>query len=124
MIKLDASLIRLSPSRMVARRFGTLRFAITDVAATASGGEMMPPRRKPSASVNPGMSQTEKYATTVEVNMTSPNASNRIARFHFQKSFHDVCQAALYNNGGRKIKNTTSGFISSTGMPGIIQITI
>ncbi len=60
MIRLEASLIRLSPSRMVESLLGTLNPFITDVAATASGGEMMPPNRNPNASVNPGIRYTEK----------------------------------------------------------------
>jgi hypothetical protein len=34
-----------------------------------------------------------------------------ITLLHRQNCFHDVCQAASYNNGGRKIKNTASGAI-------------
>ena len=55
MIKLDASLIRLSPSSIVESLFGTFNPLKTEAAATASGGEIIPPRRKPNASVNPGM---------------------------------------------------------------------
>lgn len=52
-IRLDASLIRLSPSRMMMARLGMAMPRSTDVAATASGGEMMPPRRNPAASGKP-----------------------------------------------------------------------
>ena len=93
-IKLEASFTRLSPSNTVASLFGIFRFFTTDVAATASGGEIIPPSRNPKASVKPGISHTEKNATIAEVVSTNPNARSIIGRFAFQKSFHDVPQAA------------------------------
>jgi hypothetical protein len=57
--RLEASLTRLSPSRILMTRLGTLIPFNTAVAATASGGEIMPPSRKPNASVNPGMTALE-----------------------------------------------------------------
>ena len=58
-------------------------------------------------------------ATEAEVKITSPKASKEIGRFHFQKSFHDVFQAAAYSSGGRKIRNTRSGCKLIEGIPGI-----
>ena len=66
----------------------------TEVAATASGGEMMPPRRKPSASVKPGTKELVNQATHTEVKKTSPKASRLIDRRHFQNSGQEVCMAA------------------------------
>src|SRR6476620_9628808 len=79
------------------------------VAEMASGGEMMPPKRKPSASVKPGMSALDTNAMTHEVRMTMGKAKLVITRRHFHNSFHEVCQAASYSSGGRNIKKISSG---------------
>jgi len=94
---------------MLSSDFGTFTCRIIVVAETASGGEMMPPRRKPSASVKPGIKALDIKATTVEVRITIGKAKLVITRLHFQNSFQDTCHAASYNSGGRKIKNTHSG---------------
>jgi hypothetical protein len=93
-IKLDASLIRLSPSRMATSLLGTLIPFKTDVAATASGGEMIPPSRNPRDKVNPGMSASDTNATTQEVIITRPKAKTVITLLHRQNSFHEVFHAA------------------------------
>ena len=54
-IRLDASFTRLSPSRMVTTLFGMRKSWRTVVAATASGGEIIPPSRNPNASEKPGI---------------------------------------------------------------------
>jgi hypothetical protein len=36
-----------------------------------------------------------------------------ITLLHFQNSFQEVCQAASYKSGGRKIKKTNSGSIAT-----------
>jgi hypothetical protein len=92
--------------------FGTCTLRIIVVAETASGGEIIPPNRNPSARLKPGISQVEINATTQEVRITIGNAKLVMMRLHFQNSFHDTCQAASYNRGGRKIKNTSSGLMS------------
>jgi hypothetical protein len=58
------------------------------------GGEIIPPRRKPRASVNPGMIAEEARATTQEVMMTIGKAKLVMILLHFQNSFHEICQAA------------------------------
>lgn len=60
----------------------------------ASGGDMMPPKRKPNAKVKPGINALEANAITHEVMITMGKAKLVITRLHFQNSFHDVCQAA------------------------------
>lgn len=95
--------------------FGTLIFFIIEVAETASGGDMMPPSRKPSASVNPGTILLDTKAITQDVTITMIVAKLKIILRHFQKSFHEVCQAASYNNGGKKITKIISGWISIGG---------
>src|SRR5690349_12114510 len=105
----EASLSRLSPSTMLNNDFGTFTSRMMVVEEMASGGETTPPSKKPSASVNPGMRAQETTATTQEVRMTIGNAKLAIMRLHFQNSFQDICQAASYSKGGRKIKNTRSG---------------
>ena len=107
----EASLRRLSPSIMLTKDLGTFTCRMIVVAEIASGGETIPPSRKPSASVNPGMNALEKKATTQAVIITTGNAKLVITRRHFQNSFQEVCHAASYNNGGRKIKKTSSGSI-------------
>jgi hypothetical protein len=118
-IKLDASFTKLSPSNIVVIRFGTVIFLSTDVAAIASGGETIPPTRKPIARVKPGIIEEVIKATAKEVIITNPNANRLIGLRHFQKSFQEVYQAASYNNGGKKIKNITSGSIDISGIPGM-----
>jgi hypothetical protein len=117
-IKLEASLMRLSPSRTVKPRFGILNPFSIEFAATASGGEIIPPSRNPSASVKPGIMAFEIKATVAEVKITSPNANRRIGRFHFHNSFHEMFHAVAYSKGGRKIRNTRSGFKVIYGTPG------
>src|SRR5688572_18735632 len=117
-IKLDASLSRLSPSMIAAIVFGILTYLSTEVAETASGGEMMPPNKKPRAIVKPGIRLLETTAITKEVIITTRNANVLTTRLHFQRSFHEVYQAASNNNGGRKIKKIRSGSKLMTGMPG------
>ena len=51
----EASLNKLSPSKIVAILLGTFTNFRIAPALTASGGETIPPRRKPSASENPGI---------------------------------------------------------------------
>src|SRR5687767_10312428 len=93
-IRDEASLSKLSPSAMLTIALGTLTRRMIVVAEIASGGEMMPPRRKPSASVNPGISAREAKAITHAVMITIRKAKVAINRRHFQNSFQDVCQAA------------------------------
>src|SRR5258706_13408249 len=78
-------------------------------AEIASGGDTIPPNRKPRASVKPGMKAYDAKATTQEVKITMGNAKLMMTRFHLQNSFHDICQAASYSRGGRKIKKIKSG---------------
>src|SRR5687768_4599323 len=92
MIKLAASFSRLSPSMMAARILGTFTYFNTEVADTASGGEMMPPSKKPSAMVKPGMIELDTQATTSEVRITIKNAKLLITRRYRQNSFHEVFQ--------------------------------
>src|SRR5258706_5303826 len=107
----EASLRRLSPSITLTNTLGTLTWRRMVVAEIASGGDTIPPSRKPSASVKPGMIAYEAKATTQEVKITIGNAKLMMTRFHLQNSFHDICQAASYNKGGRKIKKIKSGSI-------------
>ena len=107
----EASLSRLSPSMILLSDFGTLTPRIIVVAETASGGEMIPPNKKPNANVKPGIRAVETNATTLEVMITMGKAKLVITLLHFQNSFHDVAHAASYKSGGRKIKKTSSGSI-------------
>jgi len=81
------------------------------VAETASGGDIIPPNKKPNANVKPGIRAVETKATTHEVMMTIGKAKLVMTLLHLQNSFHDIAQAASYNSGGRKIKKTKSGSI-------------
>src|SRR5664279_6404632 len=97
MISDDASFIKLSPSKIVTIRFGMPRFCNTDVAAIASGGEIIPPNKKPNASEKSGIIECAVKATAAEVKITRPNASIKMGLLYCQKSFHDVFHAAAYN---------------------------
>jgi hypothetical protein len=79
------------------------------VADMASGGDMIPPKRNPRANVKPGIKALDVNAITHEVRITIGNANPVITLLHFQNSFQDVCHAASYRSGGRKIKNTSCG---------------
>src|SRR5688572_1709999 len=111
MISEEASFNRLSPSMILRTDLGTFTFRIIAVAETASGGEMIPPNKNPNAKVNPGIHALANNAITHDVRITIGKAKLMITRRHFQNSFQDVVQAASYNSGGRKIKNTSSGSI-------------
>src|ERR1700753_1469744 len=102
MIRLEASFSRLSPSMMAESRRGTLILCKTEVADTASGGDTIPPSKKPSAIVQPGNTVLDTTATTSEVRMTIRQAKLLMTRLHRHSSFQDVYQAASYSSGGRK----------------------
>ncbi|MNR59161.1 hypothetical protein D3C85_1803570 [compost metagenome] len=51
--------MRLSPSNTAVNRLGILMFFNTEFAATASGGEIIPPNKKPIARVKPGIIAVE-----------------------------------------------------------------
>ena len=89
------------------------------VAETASGGEIIPPSKKPNANVKPGMIAKDANATTQDVRSTIRNAKLAMILLHFQNSFQDICQAASYRSGGRKIKNISSGSIVSFENPSV-----
>jgi hypothetical protein len=91
----------------------------TLVAAIASGGDTMPPNKKPMASVNPGIIACAVNAMAADVKITRPIDNNPIGLLLAQKSFQDVFHAAEYNKGGRKMMKTTSGCRLTSGIPGI-----
>ncbi|MNR31038.1 hypothetical protein D3C85_1485270 [compost metagenome] len=55
----EASFTRLSHSKIVSILLGTFIPLSTVAAATASGGEIIPPNKNPSAKVNPGIKDEE-----------------------------------------------------------------
>src|SRR4030095_7579402 len=95
-IKDEASFSKLSPSMMLRSRLGACTCRRIVVADMASGGETIPPRRKPNANVKPGINAYDANATTQEVIITMGNAKLVITRLHFQNSFQETCQAASY----------------------------
>ena len=90
----EASLSRLSPSAILTRLFGAFTCRIIVDAEMASGGETIPPNKKPSANVKPGISAEDANATTHEVRTTMGNAKLMITRRYFQNCFQDTCHAA------------------------------
>ena len=106
-----ASFNKLSPSTILSIVLGAFTCRIIVVAEIASGGEMIPPKRNPNAKVKPGINALEKIAIAVDVNITIGNAKLIITLRHLQNSFQETCQAASYNNGGRKMKKMKSGLI-------------
>src|SRR5688572_5303418 len=89
----DASFRRLSPSTTLTRILGTFTWRIMVVAEIASGGDTIPPKRNPRASVKPGIKAYDAKATTQEVRITIRNAKLVITRRHLQNSFQEVCHA-------------------------------
>ena len=73
-----ASLIILSPSRMVIMRLFAPNFFITATAEVASVGETIAPNKSPSFQVNPGISLLVIKDTEMAVNIVNPNANNPI----------------------------------------------
>ena len=95
---------------------------VTDVAATASGGETIAPIKNAKGQSRFGMSQWAAMATMDVVKITSPIAAKPMGLKLALKSCQLVFHAAAYNNGGKKIMNTTSGPNSITGSPGMMLI--
>src|ERR1043165_1964549 len=85
----EASFKRLSPSAMLTRLFGAFTCRIMVDAEIASGGDTIPPKRKPNANVNPGIRRYDANATTQDVIITIGNAKLMITRRYFQNCFHD-----------------------------------
>src|SRR5580704_2096774 len=116
-VMLAASFTRLSPSSTVFTFLGVLKNFRTELAATASGGDMIPPSRSPIDKVNLGTSFSETNATMTDVTITSPNPCNPIGQRIFQKLGQDVNQAASYSRGGRKIRKIKSGLMPERRAP-------
>lgn len=114
----EASLTRLSPSRMTRMRLGSVIPLMAPIAAAASGGEIMAPSTKPSGHVAPGRNCTTTKPTAAVVATTSPTASSKMARISLRKSRIEVKNAASMRIGGRKISSICSGSIVTCGMPG------
>jgi hypothetical protein len=93
------------------------------VAATASGGETIAPIRNDNGQLRPAISQCAVSATSTVVKKTSPIDARLIGLKAALKSRQLVFHAAPYNNGGRKIINTTVGSKVTMGKPGIRLIT-
>ena len=90
MIKELASLKRLSPSNMEEKRFGTFTKRIIAWALTASGGDTIPPSKKPKAIEKPGRMALATRATAQAVMKTTGKAKLKIMRRHFHSSFHEA----------------------------------
>ncbi len=75
-----ASLIRLSPPRIVITRRGRFSRRPTASAETASGGATTAPSTRPAARGRPGISHEATTPTTTAVNATRPTASSPIGR--------------------------------------------
>ena len=86
MINDEASFSRLSPSNMVENRLGTLINLVMALTLTASGGDTMPPNKKPNANVNPGINQYAVKATPMAVMKTTIKAKLRMMRLHLNNS--------------------------------------
>ena len=94
MISELASLNKLSPSSTADTRRGTLTNFIMAAADTASGGETMPPIKKPRATENPGMNVLAIYPTTKAVINTTIKANEPMMRRQCHSSFHELAAAA------------------------------
>ena len=94
MISELASLNKLSPSSTAEMRRGTFTNFIMAAADTASGGETMPPIKKPRATEKPGMNVLAIYPTTKAVINTTMKANEPMMRRQRQSSFHELATAA------------------------------
>ena len=117
-IRADASLTRLSPSRIVMTRRGTPRRRSTDVAATASGGATIAPNANAGAHWSSSTSRPATSPTASVVNSTSPIASWPMARTFALKSRIGVVYADPNRIGGRNKRKTSSGGSSMVGASG------
>src|SRR5574343_1659999 len=119
-----ASFTRLSPSSILVTFLGIVIFLKTAVAATASGGEMMAPNKKPMAMVKPGKSAFAINPMPNVVTNTMVNA--RIAMgFRFcLNSYQLVLNAAMYKIGGRNTSITIEGSRKSLGNDGMAPSSI
>src|SRR5690349_184689 len=93
MIKEDASLSKLSPSKIEEKRLGTFTNFKIAFALTASGGDTIPPNKNPSANVKPGMKLLATIATDNAEKNTTINAKLPIIRLQRQSSFQEIDQA-------------------------------
>ena len=114
-----ASLNKLSPSRMADIRLGIFTNFIMAAADTASGGETMPPNKKPRATEKPGIKVLAINPTTRAVINTTIKANEPIILRHRHSSFHELLYAASYSIGGKNTRNIKSGLILKRGMPGM-----
>ncbi len=105
----EASFNKLSPSKMVETHLGRCTNLVMALALTASGGETIPPNKKPNASVKPGINQYVKNATLMAVIKTTMKAKLRIILRHLKSSLNEQDQAASYKMGGKKRIKTMSG---------------
>ena len=85
-----ASLNKLSPSRMADIRLGTFTNFMMVAADTASGGETMPPNKKPKATEKPGIKVLAINPTTRAVINTTIKANEPIILRHRHSSFHEL----------------------------------
>jgi hypothetical protein len=123
-IKPLASFTKLSPSSMVINLGCKPNPFVSEVAATASGGETIAPMRKANGQLILGINKCTASATSAVVNKTSPTAAILIGLKEALKWCQFVFQAAAYKSGGRKIINTIAGSSAITGNPGIRLITM
>lgn len=113
-----ASLNSDSPSRIVTTRPGTPRPLMIEV-ATASVGERIAPSASPHRNPSPGMSQLSSRPMSTELATTRGTARPLIAERSRRKDIDGIATAPAYSSGGRITSMTSSGSISSVGMPGI-----
>ncbi|GIK59564.1 MAG: hypothetical protein JETCAE03_06250 [Ignavibacteriaceae bacterium] len=109
MISEEASFNKLSPSKMVESRLGIFTNFVIAFALTASGGETIPPNKKPNAKVKPGINQYAVNATLIAEMKTTIKAKLRIILRHLKSSLNEEDQAASYRMGGKKRIKTISG---------------
>ena len=109
------SLIRLSPSRMVIVRRGTLRRRAIVPAASGSVGATIAPSANAAAHGRSSIRACATTATVTAVAITSPIASSEIVRRSNLRSRRLAKKADEYSSGGRKTTSTRSGSSSDVG---------
>src|SRR3989475_9295498 len=113
-----ASLIILSPSRMVTMRRGSGSRRRNAVAAATSSGETTAPRANAEAHGIPGTARCATQATATVANRTCPTPKRRIGRRFARTSRYEANNDARNRRGGIKTKNTSCGSNWTAGSPG------
>ena len=118
MTSAEASLIRLSPSRMLIDATGDAEPAGDRGGGDGSVGATIAPSAKHAAHGSPFTRVWATTATAPAVATTRPVESSVMLRASARRSRRLAKNAPEYSSGGRKTTSTSSGASSMSGIPG------